>query len=68
MATVSIPLTEQQLAHLREKAQRLHTTPEALLAATLEALLNQPDEEFKQAAAYVLHKNAALYRRLSGIE
>ncbi len=68
MVTINIPLTEQQLTHLHEKAQRLHTTPEALLTATLEALLNQPDEEFQQAAAYVLHKNAALYRRLSGVE
>ena len=68
MTTVSIPLTEQQLVRLREKAQRLRTTPEALLAATLEDLLNRPDEEFQQAAAYVLRKNADLYRRLAGLE
>ena len=67
MTTVTIPLTEQQLAHLREKAQRLHTTPEALLTATLEDLLNRPDEEFQQAAAYVLHKNADLYCYLLGM-
>jgi hypothetical protein len=68
MTSVTIPLTEQQLSHLREKAQRLRTTPEALLAATVEDLLNRPDEEFQQAVAYVLRKNADLYRRLAGLE
>ena len=65
MTVVNIPLTEEQLAKLREKARRLQVPPEALLVATLEDLLSRPNEEFQRAMEYVLEKNAELYRRLA---
>ncbi len=65
MAVVTIPLTEEQLAKLREKARRLQVPPETLLAASVEDLLSRPDEEFLRAMGYVLQKNSELYRRLA---
>jgi len=65
VTVVNIPLTEEQLAKLREKARRLQVPPEALLVATLEDLLSRPNEEFQRAMEYVLEKNAELYRRLA---
>ena len=65
MTVVTIPLTEEQFAKLREKAQRLQVPPEVLLVATVEDLISRPDEEFRQAMGYVLRKNSELYRRLA---
>ena len=65
MAVVTIPLTEEQLAKLREKARRLQVPPETLLAASVEDLLSRPDEEFLRVMGYVLQKNSELYRRLA---
>ncbi|MDQ7029183.1 MAG: hypothetical protein Q9O62_05080 [Ardenticatenia bacterium] len=39
--------------------------PEELLRVSLEELLSRPDEAFQEAMAYVLTKNAELYRRLA---
>jgi len=50
---------------LQETAERLGVTPEELARAGIEALLSEPDDEFKRVADYVLRKNAELYRRLS---
>ncbi len=65
MNTVTIPLSEEQMKRLHEKAQRLRVTPEALLVATLEDLLARPEEDFQRAMKYVVSKNAELYRRLA---
>ncbi len=65
MSVVTISVSEEQLKRLREEARRLRVTPEALLLATLEDLLAQPEEDFRQAMEYVVRKNAELYRRLA---
>jgi hypothetical protein len=39
--------------------------PEEFLRRRVEQMLDWPDEQFRQAAAYVLNKNAELYRRLA---
>ena len=39
--------------------------PEEFLRRRVEQLLDRPDEQFRQAATYVFHKNAELYRRLA---
>jgi antitoxin FitA len=39
--------------------------PEEFLRRRIEQLLEQPDDQFREAAAYVLEKNAELYRRLA---
>ena len=65
MSSITIELPEERLQKLRELAAELGVTPEELLRASVEGLLNRPDDEFKQAAEYVLKKNSELYRRLA---
>ncbi|MFN8483298.1 MAG: DNA-binding protein [Anaerolineae bacterium] len=65
MSTVTITLSDEQYSRLRELAVGLKTTPEELARVGVEDLLARPDEDFDRAAAYVLNKNAELYRRLA---
>ena len=65
MSILKITVSEERAAKLEEKARRLKVTPEALLEASLEELLEQPDENFQQVMDRVLTKNAELYRRLA---
>ncbi len=65
MATLTITLSEERLAQLKEKAKRYQVAPEELLRVSLEELLTRPAEDFQQAMEYVLTKNAELYRRLA---
>jgi hypothetical protein len=65
MTTVAIPLSDERAAQLRLRAEQAGLTPEEFLRRRVEQFLDQPDEAFHQAAAYVLEKNAELYRRLS---
>jgi len=65
MMMIAIPLTEVRLAQLRTWAEQTGLTPEEFLQQRVEQLLDQPDEQFRQTAAYVLKKNAELYRRLA---
>ncbi len=65
MSVLKIAVSEERLAKLEEKARRLRVTPEALLEASLEELVGRLDEEFQEAMAHVLSKNADLYRRLA---
>jgi hypothetical protein len=65
MTMITIPLSEERLAQLRLQAEQAGLAPEEFLRRRVEQLLDRPDEQFRQAAAYVLQKNAELYRRLS---
>ena len=65
MTTITIPLSDERLAQLRAWAEQSGLTPEEFLRHRVEQLLQQPDEPFRQAATYVLKKNAELYRRLA---
>jgi antitoxin FitA len=65
MAMITIPLSDEHLAQLRSRAEQAGLTPEEFLRQRVEQLLDRPDEEFREAAAYVLRKNAELYRRLA---
>jgi antitoxin FitA len=65
MTTITIPLSDERLAQLRTWAEQVGLTPEEFLRRRVEQLLDRPDEQFRQAAAYVLQKNAELYRRLA---
>jgi hypothetical protein len=65
MAMITVPLSDEQLAQLRIRAEQEGLTPEEYLRRRVEQLLGGPDEQFRQAATYVLRKNAELYRRLS---
>jgi hypothetical protein len=65
MTTIAIPLSDERLAQLQLRAAQAGLAPEEFLRRRVEQLLDQPDEQFRQAAAYVLEKNAELYRRLA---
>jgi hypothetical protein len=65
MTTITIPLAHDRAARLRAWAEQAGLTPEEFLRRRVHELLDRPDEQFTQAAAYVLEKNAELYRRLA---
>lgn len=65
MTTISITLSDERLEQLRKWAERRGLSPEEFLRRRVEQFLEPPDEQFRQAAAYVLQKNAELYRRLA---
>jgi len=65
MTMITIPLSDERLAQLRAWAEQTGLTPEEFLRRRVEQLLEKPDEQFHKAAAYVLEKNAELYRRLA---
>ena len=61
---LTIELTDTQAARLHEEAARLGVSDEDLARVVVTDLLSQHDEDFRKAAAYVLKKNAELYKRL----
>ncbi|HVK15110.1 MAG TPA: DNA-binding protein [Gemmataceae bacterium] len=63
--TITIELSEDRVALLRERAKQANVPVEDLARAGLEDWLRTPREDFAAAAAYVLKKNAELYRRLA---
>jgi hypothetical protein len=65
MTLLTIPISDERLVQLRVWAQQAGLTPEEFLRRRVEQLLEPPDEKFRQAADYVLQKNAELYRRLA---
>ena len=65
MTTITIPLSEEQIAQLRIRAEQAGLPPEEYLRLRIEQLLDHPDEPFQEAANYLLQKNAELYRRLA---
>lgn len=65
MTTFSIELPDDQAQKLRQLAVEAGVTPEELLGAGVREWLFEPQNDFAKAAAFVLRKNAELYRRLA---
>jgi hypothetical protein len=65
MKVLELKLLEPTLAKLEAAAERLSVSPEDLAILSLEEKLTQLDIQFKDAADYVLNKNAELYKRLA---
>ena len=65
MDAITISLSNDGLAKLREMADRHGITPEELVRVSIEELLTRPEEEFQRAVDLVLEKNEDLYRRLA---
>jgi antitoxin FitA len=65
MTTITIELPNERLQQLREMAQKLGVSMEELVRVSVEDMLTHPEEKFREAAQYVLKKNAELYRRLA---
>jgi len=62
---IPIDLPPGQEQKLREAAQRLGVTVEALAQLAVEDLLDLPEADFERAADLVVSKNQELYDRLS---
>jgi predicted transcriptional regulator len=65
MSNLTITLSDEHLAKLREIASRFNVKAEDLARVSVEELLTRPEESFQHAADYILHKNTELYRRLA---
>ena len=65
MTDITISISDDRMQKLREKASRFQVAPEDLVRVSLEDLIARPEEDFRQALAYVLSQNAERYRRLA---
>ena len=65
MSSITIPLPDERLKALKEKAAHLKVSPEELVRASVEEILSRPDDEFDRAVDHVLKKNQDLYQRLA---
>jgi antitoxin FitA len=65
MASITIAIPDDQLEKLQQLARESQVSPEDLLRANIEDWLANSNDDFTQAASYVLKKNAELYRRLA---
>jgi predicted transcriptional regulator len=63
--SISVELSPEQEAALRESAKRLKVGPEALASAAIRDFLVQQEADFQAAADRVLRKNRELYTRLA---
>jgi hypothetical protein len=65
MSTLITSMSDDQMHKPEDVSRRPGVAPEELLRASIEELLAQPDEAFRQALDFVLSKNAELYKRLA---
>ena len=65
MSAITIMLSEERVRKLQELAAASGVAPEELVRQSVEQWLAGPKKDFAEVAAYVLHKNAELYRRLA---
>ena len=65
MSSITVTVSDDRLARLKEIADRFSISPEDLVRVSIDELLARPDESFEKAAEYVLNKNSELYRRLA---
>ena len=65
MSTLKISIPDERLQQLQEIAAHLNISLEDLVLMSVEQFLTQSEHSFNDATAYVLQKNAELYRRLA---
>jgi predicted transcriptional regulator len=65
MSSITVTVSDDRLAKLKEIAGRYSISPEDLIRVSIDELLARPDETFEKAAKCVLNKNSELYRRLA---
>jgi len=66
VAEIRIPLADDQMAQLREVAERYGIAPEEIARLSLEDLLSRSDESIQAQINHVIEKNKELYQRLAG--
>jgi antitoxin FitA len=65
MATITVEIDDSKAALLMKKAKKFGILPDQFVAASIEDLLNQPEEAFEDAMEKVISKNKELYKRLA---
>ena len=65
MSSITVTVSDDRMAKLKEIAGRFSISPEDLVRVSIDELLARPDDAFEKAAEYVLNKNSELYRRLA---
>jgi antitoxin FitA len=65
MTTLTIEISDEQLATLRRLAGDAQLPPEEVVKQTVAQWLDLQGGEFSAAADYVLKKNVELYKRLA---
>ena len=65
MTTLTVALADERVSRLEQLATSLGVSSDELVRVCIEELLTRPEDAFRQAADYVLKKNAELYRRLA---
>jgi len=65
MIDITVSISDDRFARLKEVAVQLRVAPEELVAASIKDLLARPEDSFEEAVRYVLKKNTELYRRLA---
>ncbi len=57
MTNLTVSISDDRFAKLKEFAVKLGVTPEELAVASIEDLLARPEDSFEEAVGYVLKKN-----------
>lgn len=65
MTTLTVTIDDQRAAILRRRAEDAGLDIEELVAASLREMLDKEDNQFTDAVAEVLDRNAELYKRLA---
>lgn len=65
MATVKVPLSDEEMRRLEELSKREGLTVEQVARLGIHDFISQPDEAFRASAKRVMEKNTELYRRLA---
>ena len=65
MATLTRPLSDEEIRRLEVLGKREGLTVEQIVRLSVCDFIAQPDDTFHAAAKRVMEKNAELYRRLS---
>jgi hypothetical protein len=65
MTAVTVAFDEARLQRLHQAADRLGLSVEELVRLSVDEYLERRQEAVREAAEYVLTKNAELYRRLA---
>ena len=65
MASLTINLSDEQRDQVQAMASQLGVSLEDLVQVSIDDLLARPKPDFAKFSAYVLEKNAELYRQLT---
>jgi antitoxin FitA len=63
--TLSVTIPTEHNQQLQLMAEHMGVSAEDLIRVSIQTLVAQPPHDFAEAVAYVLKKNADLYRKLA---